>query len=116
MAVKAMKKLGGEATSPELLNFIRDGSLWTKYAPELQKKLTKLNGNTYCLPIWERSVRTNVDKYFVATGRRRDGMMIYQLRSASRCQCLADKMRGLGGNRCLEQAVFAQSLQPVTDV
>ena len=83
MAVKAMKKLGGEATSPELLNFIRDGSMWTKYGPELQKKLTKLNGNTYSLPIWERSVRTNVDKYFEATGRRRDGVMIYQLKAGA---------------------------------
>ena len=77
MVETAMVKLG-EATSSELIEFLReDPEIQETYGHRLQKHITKINGNMDSIPAWERTVRTNVDRYFDVTGRKRDGRVVY---------------------------------------
>jgi len=78
MVETAMGKLG-EATSSELIEFLRKNpEIQKTYGHRLQKHITKINGNMDSIPAWERTVRTNVDRYFDITGRKRDGRVVYK--------------------------------------
>lgn len=78
MVETAMAKLG-EATSSELIGFLRKNpEIQKTYGDRLQKHITKINGNKNSIVAWERTVRTNVDRYFDVTGRKRDGRVVYK--------------------------------------
>lgn len=82
MVGHAMRKLGGEATSLELIDFIgNDVEMQETYGHRLQTHMTKINGNMNAIPAWQRTVRTNVDRYLKHTGKKRDGRLVYRLKS-----------------------------------
>ena len=85
MARKAMKSLGGEATCPELISFIReDHAFWAQYGHRLHQEMIKRNGSYHSSPVWQQSVSTNAGKIFEPTNRRRGGVMIYKLKEVSK--------------------------------
>lgn len=82
MVGHAMRKLGGEATSLELIDFIgNDVEMQETYGHRLQTHMTKINGNMNAIPAWQRTVRTNVDRYLKHTGKKRHGRLVYRLKS-----------------------------------
>ena len=51
------------------------------YSGSTPRHMTKINGNMNAIPAWQRTVRTNVDRYLKHTGKKRDGRLVYRLKS-----------------------------------
>ncbi|CAE8631405.1 unnamed protein product [Polarella glacialis] len=78
MAIEAMARLGGQATIPELISFCRaDAVIQASYGEKLSEHLTKISGAMQLMPLWERSLSTNMSGVFQATGRKREGRKVY---------------------------------------
>mmetsp|Transcript_9495 Transcript_9495/g.16918 ORF Transcript_9495/g.16918 Transcript_9495/m.16918 type:complete len:343 (+) Transcript_9495:3-1031(+) len=83
MVKDALQQLGGNATIPEIVEHCKnDIAIQLKYKPSLKNQPSKISGAMKELPLWVRSVSTNMAGFCRTTGEKRAGRKVYVLKQA----------------------------------